>query len=446
MTRRAIFMGWVLLLAVSCGTPPGDTGSLPTPAAPVSVDAADNGDAIALATFAPDEFAAPDSVGLRVWMLESIAPGADFPGSDVLVAQLAAFDDTHPGVEVEVQAKRATGRGSTLDYLHTAPPVAPSVLPDVALLNRDTLVQAAIGGLLVPWGEDTALITELYPPANELGRVDGTLFGIPYMLDVRHTVYRETFFRSSDALPLTFESLLPGPNAQETLPYVFVASRSDGVNTTTLLQYLAAGGRVVSDSGNPVIDVAPLAEVLTFYEQAGDAGVLNTNVLQYTTSADAWSAYLDGRAVLADVRSSSYLADRAEVRNTGLASVPTANGQPITQVTGWSWVLLTDDPARQALALELINWLMEPVNHGTYSEAAGLLPSQPQALAVWGSDDPYVTFANDLLEVAVLPLTPDMQMTLGMPMQNAVEDVLLDRASAQEAAAQAAATLQSGDN
>jgi ABC-type glycerol-3-phosphate transport system substrate-binding protein len=375
-------------------------------------------------------------------MVEVFAPASDTPGGEALLSQLATFDEMYPDIRVDMQAKGVSGRGSTLDYLRTAPPVAPSVLPDLVLLNHNALVLAAREGRIVPWEEVSdeaflALLDELYPITTDLGRVDGLLVGLPYMLEVRHAVFRESLFEEEP--PGIYEDFLIEDS--EAPAYVFPAAQANGVNRTTLLQYMAAGGRLIDDEGNPIVDAAALAEVLTFYEAARDAGVLDPSVLQYDTPTDAWNLYLGDEIGFAEVSSVPYLAGRAEARNTELAGVLTEEGNPITLVTGWSWALTTGDPERQAAAATLVAWLMEPVNHGTYAEAADYLPSQPGALAVWGGDDPYVPFINDLMEVAVLPPDPEIDSVVGVAMQEAVQDILLGRVSAQEAAAQAAADV-----
>lgn len=426
----------VLPTAVSSPESPGEVaGAEGTPAAGEAAPAA--------ATPLPDEESAqPGVLTLKVWMLEDLSTLSDAPGAGTLRDQLAAFEDMQPGVEVDVQAKGVSGRGSAIDYLRTAPPVAPSVLPDVVLLNRSALVEAARSELIVPWetvADETllAMDEDFYPPAARLGRVDGVLFGLPYMLEVRHAVYRETAFE--DAPPITYEDILN--DADDAPTFLFPAALTGGVNRTTLLQYLAAGGRLADEEGNPVIDASALGVVLAFYEEARDAGVLDPGVLQLSSTEDTWGRYVAGEGDVAVVSSRPYLAGRAEGGGAALSSIPTAGGEPITLVTGWSWALVTTDPARQAAASALMVWLLEPVNHGVYAQAAGYVPSQPGALAVWGSDDPYVALVSDLMPVAVLPPDPATDSTLGVAMQDAVRDVLLGRASAQEAASAAAAAV-----
>ena len=110
---------------------------------------------------------------------------------------------------------------------------------------------------------------------------------------------------------------------------------------------------------------------------------------------------------------------------TGLASIPTADGQPYALASGWAWAIVTQDPERQGAALALIEFLMNPVNQGEYTLAASWLPSQRAALMVWGNADPYTEFGDFLLSQAQ-PL-PDaaLQAVVAEAIQDAFEDILL---------------------
>jgi ABC-type glycerol-3-phosphate transport system substrate-binding protein len=405
-------------------TTPAPAETEPAPAEPTRSDA-----------LMPTPTELPGEMTLEVWMVEGLAPQADVPGGDVLLEQLAAFDEAHPNLTVVVRAKRGSGPGGILDYLRTAPPVAPGVLPDVALLSRADLVSAAGEKLVVPIEPllPPDLLVDLYPVAKELGSVGGELAGLPYTLRIRHVVYRETLSREP---PHSYEALLRGRNS-----FVFAGTATSGVNRVTLSQYLEAGGRLVDENGKPFLDAAVLTDVLTFYRKARAAGLIDPRVLQFSDPAETWAQYRDGQVGMAEVSSSDYLAERSQVRTTGLSWVPTADGKPITLVDGWMWVVVTGDPERQAAAIELIAFLMEPVNQGRFLLAAGRVPSQRTALAVWGDSDPYVKFADTLLGSGVLPPGSAIDATVGNAMQDAVEGVLLGNVSPAEAAASAAASV-----
>jgi ABC-type glycerol-3-phosphate transport system substrate-binding protein len=369
---------------------------------------------------------------LTVWTTETVAPSNDTAGGEELLAQLAAFDESHTDIQVEFYVKRVSGPGSTLAYLRSAPPVAPGVLPDLALMDRDALVQATGENLIVPIETliDPAITSALYPVASQLGTVGDRLMGLPYVLEVQHTVYRETAFEEP---PASFEAVLAAST-----PYAFPAGTLGNVSHTFLLQYMAAGGRLANESGVPVLDIVPLTQVLDFYAQAHEAGKVDTALFQITDPAETWRMYLERRAGLAAVTSTLYLTGRSEARSTGLCWIPTPTGEPFALASGWSWVVVTSDPDRQAMAMALINFLMNPVNQGAYTQAAGWLPSQRAALAVWGDDDPYLAFGNQLLSNAHPLPDSSLRAAVGPAIQDALEDVLLNGVAPAQAAARAA--------
>lgn len=397
--------------------PTPETATTPTPVSPAEGDEA------------------PEEIVLTAWMPESLAPTSDTPGGGQLMAQIEAFEERHPDVEVETYPKLTTGTGSTLDYLRSAPAVAPDILPDIALVDQEALLQSAHEGLIVPLGAlvEPALIEALYPAAVELGTVDGELVGLPYTLQMQHLVYRETLF---DDPPNSFEAVLESP-----VPYIFPAGTLSSVNRTTLTQYMAGAGALVDDEGQPVLDVNVLTDVLTFYAEARDEEVLDPVLLQMSDPAVSWEMFNGRQAGLSTVTSTAYLTARETLRSTGVTWIPTADGEPYALISGWMWVIVTEEPDRQAAAMELIEALMDPVNQGTYAEAVNWLPSQPSALGVWGDDDPYAEFADRVLERAAPLPEPSLRLAVGEAMQDAVTQVLLDGTDPFQAASQAAQSV-----
>lgn len=404
-----------------------------TPTADVGEPAAPAEAAESAVESEPDE---PEQFVITIWTAESFDPSSEAPGGQVLLEQIAAFEDANPDVRVEVLVKRTRGPGGTLSYLETAPPVAPGILPDLVLLDREGLVQAAHDGLIVPLDEvaDGELMSNLYPVGEALGRVDDQLYGISYLLSMNHAVYRDTFFESP---PDTFEGILDTP-----VSFVFAAGTLSDVNPTILGQYLASGGTLAdAETGEPLLDAEALREVLTFYDAAHEERIVDTVLFQYADPAEIWQQYLNRQANLAVVNSTLYLSGRDEARSTLFAWLPTGSGEPYALATGWSWAVVSTDPERQAVAMSLVAHLMSPANHGEYAHAVGWLPSGPAALAVWGDSDAYTRFCDSLLPYAVPFPDKAVRSTVGEAIQAALEDVLLRDALPIEAAGDAAQSV-----
>lgn len=377
-------------------------------------------------------------VPLVVWAPEILMPSSETPGGQTLLDQITAFDEMHPGIPVEFYPKLTRGPGSAISYLRSARPVAPGALPDLVLLSRESLVEAAREQLIVPVGPllDRSSVQDLYPVAEALGTVDGQLVGLPFVLEVQHTVYRETLF---EAPPNSFDRLLQSPVA-----FQFPAGPRGPVNLTVLTQYMAAGGALVDADGAPMIDEGALRVVLSFYVEARERGVVDPVLFQIVDPAETWSSYRDNRTNLAVVTSTLYLLERDQVRSpTGLTWTATPDGQPYALATGWSWAIVTTDPARQEAALALIDHLMTPTNQGAFSEAAAWLPSQRGALEVWGSTDRYASFAHTLLNNSEVVPDVGLQTIIGAAIQDAFENVVLNGMLPLEAASSAAQSVNS---
>lgn len=370
---------------------------------------------------------------LLLWMPEALAPVGSSQAAEAFLNQLARFDVTYPGIQVEAQARRITGEGSALAYLRSAPSVAPSILPDLLLLNREAVIAAAREGLVVTADEaiPASLLQGYYPAALALATVEERTICVPYLLEIQHAVYRETVFSQP---PARFDQVLDGP-----VPFDFPASSSE-VNQTLLVQYLGAGGRLSDESGKASLDPVVLSTVLSFYEEGLQKGLIDPAAFQFSDPTPGWNRFVERQSALAITSSTIYLGQDDEVQNAGLLPVPSPEGQAYALASGWCWALLTRDPERQEQALILLNHLLSADNLGAYSLAAGWLPAHPAALAVWGESDPYARFAGPLLENAGILPEATLRPAL-LALQDSLEAVLLNQVPAFEAAARAASSL-----
>jgi ABC-type glycerol-3-phosphate transport system substrate-binding protein len=331
-----------------------------------------------------------------------------------------------------VRVKRVEGVGGIISTLRSASAVAPGALPDLTLLPRQHLLAAADAGLVVPLDDllPATIHRNLYSQALALGQIDGQLYGVPYFLEIPHIVYRETVF---DAPPTTFDAILEAGQ-----PFVFAAGQESGVNETLFIQYLAAGGRVADEDGAPLLDEVPLLIVLEFYEQAVAEGLVDATVLDYISPASYWEDFVNGEQSLVQVDSSTYLASRAQIPNAVPAALPTADGEPLTALDGWLWVLTTADPDRQHQAIAFLDWMMRAENQAAFTQAMGIVPSQRTALRLW-DESRYSVLVETLLDAQPVLIEANTAVTAAL--QAALTSVLTGELSAAEAAAEAVTAL-----
>ncbi len=399
--------------------------------------------AVATATPLPETPAAPSEISpgipapsstpdippsVTIWWPAALASSSESSVSTELQAQ---FDDFEAVTDLPllVRIKRLDGAGGILSTLQTALPVAPAARPDLTLIPRQHMRAAAFAGLIYPLDEvlPASLLQDLYPQARQYGQIDEVTFGLPYLLTLQHTVYRESAFERS---PTTFGELLEAGQA-----FAFPAGAQSGANDTLLIQYTATGGHLVSGPGDPALEEQPLVEVLTFYEQAREAHLIDAEVLNYRQTADYWRAFEQGDLNLAETDSSTYLAAEGRLDSVSTGPIPSFTGQEVTLLDGWVWVLTTPDPGRQAGALAFLEWMMRAENQAALARALHLLPSQWTALRQFGAPPDYIRLVESLLSQMPPFFREEVDAALAAALQDALSAVL----TGEETAAQAAA-------
>jgi len=366
------------------------------------------------------------AITLTLWTTEAFSP-QDSDSGQALAQQWQAFEAAHPNVTIEYVLKKPYGKGGILDFLNTARTAAPTVLPDLTILDILELDEAAEAGLIQPLDDlvSTELQQDLFPFARH--SFGGHLIGLQFEADIEHLVYNTS---KIDSPPITWREVL-----SDSVTYIFPAGGDAGlVNDAFLIQYLAIGGRLLDQRDKPALDRDAVAQVLQFYHDGLEAGAIPPSVLQFENLDDCWFAYVSVQAAMSNVSSARYLADREILKNTSFAAIPTRDGNIGTLSRGWALALVTQDPIRQAIAGQFIEWLLQPERNASWNLAAGHLPPSRTAFDYLVTTDPYFSFAQQQLEhVYQRPMFSAYDKT-GRALQQAVLDVLTGEVSPQEAA------------
>jgi multiple sugar transport system substrate-binding protein len=420
--------------------------SLPAPAATIAENSEVSASAVevgvtltppvATAQPQPEETSTPNPqlpLQLTLWTVEAVSPQAEGDAGSVFGRGLAAFESTYPDVQVSVVLKNESGKGSVSDYLRTSSKAAPSILPDVIVLDLVDVAQAARTGLVVPLDGllSPSLVNDLLPGALAAGIVDGQMAGIPFEMDVEHLIYNTNKIAST---PVLWTDVISSNTT-----YVFPAKGTNGlVNDAFLIQYLALGGRLQNDDGRPFLDEQALQAALAYYHQGVTQGVIPPEVvLTISSPDDIWPEYVAAQIGLAHTNGHRFLRDREVLRSTEFASIPTYDGTPLTIGRGRALAIVTRDPDRQAMALRLIEWLMTPDNIVAWSQATSFLPTRYAAFELIGDSDPYWPFLqNQLAAARPAPPFPEYDQ-IGRVLQQAVIEVHSEEATPEEAAAAA---------
>ncbi|MBP8000494.1 MAG: extracellular solute-binding protein [Chloroflexi bacterium] len=434
MRKLALPLGlFILGLLTACGLLPQATPQVtesPTPSA--LSPAATSLVLTPVGTIITVVEASPTPMSLRLWTTEEISPRSEVRGGAVLVEQLEAFQSLHPELMFDVQLKTIVGQGSILNYLRTGRSVAASILPDVVLLPANQLEMAAQEGLIYPLDSLIApeMVSDLYPAAANLSRVNNVLMGYPFTLvGVEHIAYDSTAITTT--FPITWTAMIN----QENSTFVFPAGDDSG-SRFMLQLYLALGGELTNVAGQPNLQLEPLVQALMFLQQGRQTGVLLSESDNLTTSADTWQMFQTGMVNVIPIGVRHFLDNRAFVPDSQYTMVPGPDEPLMPLVEAWVWAVTTPDPTRQALAVELISWLSRDATMGNWTMVAAQLPARRSAFAFWTVEPGYVRFLQTQLELAA-PLPAAATQTVITALNNAAYAVIEGSRTVESAAAEA---------
>jgi ABC-type glycerol-3-phosphate transport system substrate-binding protein len=379
----------------------------------------------------------PSSITLTVWGPIQFAPGDADAGRAILQAQYESFAADHQGFGAQYVPKAQSGESGTVEFLLTASYAAPSIVPDIAIVDPVELEPLVSAGLAQPVQGLLAeeLLEDLYPFAHGSCTFDGQLMGVQFEADIEHLIY---YTGALEEAPVTWADLFAEP-----ISYTFPAQGEGGlVNDSFLIQYMDQGGLLLDQEGQPALDLSSVQRPLRLYDALRTWDVSPVRVLEFSDLEDCWAAYTEGNIAVTHVSSWRYLTSRSVMLDTAFGAVPTEAGTSATMTRGWAFVIVTDSPERREAAARLIEWLMVPQNLAEWSEATSHLPTRRAALQLTDWPAEYVDFLENQLESAFYrPSSPGFE-EIARALQVAVEDVLSGQLTPRQAARQAVDSLE----
>lgn len=330
---------------------------------------------------------------LVVWLPAFTGLASEGGAGAILSNAFHQFEQRNPTIQLDIQVKADTGPASLSNFLRSAQQAAPSILPDVVLINTQQLWQIVDLGMVVPLAEDELQFdAEFYRVAREAVLYHAQTMGIPYTVDIIHLAYDSDEIESP---PRNWDELLESKRT-----FLFPAAEIATPNAT-LLQYVGAGGELMEDG--TIRDPAVLEEFFTFIAEAHQQNIIPPSVLDMLGFNSVWRAYSEDRTALATIQVMQFYPNATGIKPPSYAPMPTRNGTVVTIADTWAFAILTQDPERRELALALIAELLTPEVQGTWSQLVARLPSQAEALASWTQAKEYRDFAEELLDDAIAP-------------------------------------------
>ena len=374
---------------------------------------------------------------LKVWLPAPLIADESGEAFQLLSEHTNTFSE-RTGIGVQFRIKGVGTVGGIMSTIRAGSDVAPGALPDLALIRRRdfTPTQARQYFQSLESQFSSSLINEL-GSALIFGQIPlddaEALYGLPYLFDALLAIYSPGAGELGDAP--TFDDVLTSG-----VSFHFPAARTNGLNQTTYLQYLSAGG---SRQGEVVSEIneSALQIVLEFYQALVEAEQVSPDVLGMQSAA-AYLSDINSRAQapqLAIANASDYLSLLEQNPALGAASIPTADGLGASTLDGWLWVIVTPDLSRQSLAARFLEWMTEPVFHANLSLTLHHLPTQTSALTDSLPEAVDRQFFADLLASATLPLPDGEGGAASRLMQEALARVLYGEATATVATSEALA-------
>jgi ABC-type glycerol-3-phosphate transport system substrate-binding protein len=368
---------------------------------------------------------------LTIWIPPEMDPALESEASLAFANRLAEFSDSHDGLQINVRVKASSGVAGILNYLTSASVAAPDILPDLIALSRPDLESAAIKGLVFPVEDLTDIPddSDWFPFAKEMALLQGSTFGLPFATDHLVIVYRPSIFEEP---PTSWSDLF-----DQSVPLSFPAGSDEAL--FALVLYLAEGGFTHDNQRRPSLDADPLTEVYRFFQEGISAGVFSELLIDYLNDEQVWAAFQDGQTDMIVTWASNYL--REGPADAMLIPIFTLGDNPITIATGTSWAVATPDENRQALAVELAEFLVAPEFLETWSAFAGYVPPRPTALAGWKNQSLRTTLSQ-IAVVAQLRPAKDIMLSIGPLIKEGAVQILQSNMDPAQAALVAVESLE----
>jgi len=428
-----IYLVTVIVVACQPTLTPSSTAVQPSPTSTITVEPT------ARPTRTPQTLV-EEPVVLNLWTIEAVSPLAPGRSGEFFSRMLRSFEYNHTGYKVaDPVVKKMNGKSGVLNFLRTSKTVAPSILPDIAIMNATDLAQAEAEQLIIPLDNyfDREIIQDLLPVARKIGTVNDKLMGIPLGLDTQHIIYNTNILTNTE---LIWSDILTN-----TISYAFSAHGDNGlVDDATLSHYFSMGGKLNNDLISSQIDGPTLEQVLALYQQGIEIGSINVDMSLNKTDEQILLAYLANEINITNITVSQFLQNRQSFAdNYGVASLPlkTFNDKAIPITHGWVIILVTDDPDRQAGAVKLMEWFLSTNNNANWSSLSHSIPTRDSAYQQLAGQSSYWQFLADLLNTAEPYPSFNGYNDIGRIMHQAVQQVMNGTASPSEATSTALDTL-----
>ncbi|MFD8011272.1 extracellular solute-binding protein [Streptomyces sp. NPDC058955] len=356
--------------------------------------------ALVLAACAP-QTSAPAAGGdektgtLRVWLFQEVA---NQPKEKVVDEAVAAFEEQHPGAEVEVEYIPVETRAQRVKAAFNDPTSAPDV---IEYGNTDTAGYVQDGGLADITAEfaawDQAKDTD--PTARESVTVDGKVHGAPLFVGVRALYYRTDVFRELGlAAPRSQDELVAtAKKIRKARPELYGIAVGGAYTYGALPFVWAAGGDLATKDASGAYKAAlngdaAVRGLTTYTSLLRDDNCPAATCAQMGGNATV-TAFAAGKAGMAIGGDFSHAAVEAGQVKGKYAVVPlpgTAPGSVAPAFAGGNNIGVLKSTAHRTLAVELTKTLAGKETQAKLFDAMGFLPTFTDVRTAAAARKPFV--------------------------------------------------------
>jgi len=323
--------------------------------------------------------------------------------AEVLRAQVARFQEEHPGIRVDL--RETPDAADQRHQLYVQWLAAGAAEPDVLQLDVVWTPEFASAGWILSLEPFDVAESDFFPQTVRANRWRGRLYAVPWFVDVGMLYWRTDLL---DAAPATLEELEREARAAQRSGdvehgFVWQGARYEGLVCVFLEHLGAFGGRILDDEGRPALDSEAGRNALEFLRRSLAAdGFVPRAVLTWQEEPTRF-AFQNGRSLF--LRNWPYavplLQDAGKSAVAGkfaVAPFPGAVGGAPTAALGGSQLAINARSRHPEAAFALIDWLTSPERMLERARAAGQLPPRRELY-----EEP--SLAAALAEA--LPIPPD---------------------------------------
>jgi multiple sugar transport system substrate-binding protein len=302
------------------------------------------------------------------------------PEAAVVRRQLDRFATQHPQVRVELRV--TPDAADQRHQLYVQWLNARSPVPDVLQLDVVWTAEFAAAGWILALDRFAPDATDFVPAALHASRWRGTLYALPWFVDVGLLYFRTDLVRDAPMSLTRLEEAARQSLTTGETPFglVWTGARYEGL-ITVFVEYLAAfGGGILSDEGRVIVDEPDAIEALSRMCREITDGMVPKAALNWREE-EARLAFQNGQAVF--MRNWPYawslLQEPAQSRVAGrvaAAPFPGVEGHEPVAALGGAQLAVNAHSAQPQLAFALAQFLTAPEQMLERAQLAAQLPAR----------------------------------------------------------------------